>query len=126
MTVVSRAPVSAWAALGVGAPVARYTLATFRTLGDATAAQALLALRNATTDRALVIQQARYWSDCVAALTGAEGNVRLGRNAQAGLGGGTSVPKVLLDSRGVSAAGVTALGATASDAGAATPITGVT
>ena len=111
--------------LGVGGLLARYTVSSFRVLGDAAGSQTLLALLNQSTTRRLVVPRCHLWVDDTAAVTAAAGNIRVGRQVAAVLGGGTALAKALKDSRLSSDPLVTVLCAMSSDASGSTPITGV-
>lgn len=117
--------VSAYSDYGCSSPLAAWGVSTFRTLGNTSNSQPLLAILNKSATRRVLVTGVTFMMDSTAALTSTGMGVGLFRTAAGVVGGGTAMQKIPVDSQGVSDVNVTVLGGNASDGGAGTAITGI-
>lgn len=110
---------------GCGGPLAAWGVCTFRTLGNTSNSQPLLAILNKSLNRKLLITGMQFAMDSTAALTSTGMGLGLYRTLASVVGGGTVLTKIPVDSTMVLSADISVLGGNASDGGVGTAITGI-
>lgn len=100
-----------------------YSVSTFRTLGNAAAAQNLFTIENANGSNVLIaVREIQVYATYTAVLTAFESHVQLSRSTALPTNG-TTLTQALMDTANSASGSVTCRGATASDGGGATAIT---
>lgn len=102
--------------------MARFSVATFRTIGNAATTQNLFTIWNGGTNRIVNIERLTFQMDATAVLTSVMPLVKSSRISSAP-SGGTTLTKTLWDTGVSSHSDISCLGATASDGGTLTAIT---